>query len=77
MSRLVTEWFKKNQGSETLPSEVKDEIQQMATRFTRLAARNKKTKNFKVTRLLTDGFDASTSKLSPYGQPLFSAVHPV
>lgn len=76
ISRIATEWFKKNQGSTTLPSEVKDEITKMATQLTRLSARNKKTKNFEVTRLLTNWFGAE-SKLSPYGQPLFSAVHPV
>jgi hypothetical protein len=49
----IVEWFKKNQSSDTLPAEVKDEIQKIATQMTRLSARAKKARGFDATRIFT------------------------
>jgi hypothetical protein len=53
MSKAAIEWFKKNQSSDTLPAEVKDEIQKIATQMTRLSARAKKARGFDATRIFT------------------------
>jgi len=60
MSKAVVEWFKKAQASDTLPTEVKEEMTKLATKVSRLSARNRKTKNFLATELLTKGFAVTT-----------------
>lgn len=81
MSKAVMKWLEKAQTSDTIPSEVKDEIEKIATKITRLSARAKKARNFLATRLFTEGFSVTASEWpgspTPYGQPLFSDVHPV
>jgi hypothetical protein len=56
MSRAVVTWLQKAQSDSTIPQEVKDEIQKIATKLARLSARNKKARNFLVTKIFTEGF---------------------
>ena len=81
MSKAVTKWLEKAQMDSTLPGEVKMEISKIANQFTRLSARNRKTRSFLATKLLADGFVSTNAfgpgSATPYGQALFSAAHPI
>lgn len=81
ISRATMEWFKKAKQDDTLPTEVKDEITNLTLDVARLGTRNKKAKNFAVTRLLVNGFtnnaEYGDGSSTPYGKPLFATDHPV
>ena len=80
-SKAVMKWLDKAQSDSTIPGDVKMEISKMANQFTRLSARARKSRNFLATKLLTEGFTSSAAfwpwSATPYGQPLFSASHPI
>ena len=81
MSRAVVTWLQKAQSDSTIPQEVKDEIQKIATKLARLSARNKKARNFLVTKIFTEGFTKLKAfwpgSSTPYGNPLFFNAHPI
>lgn len=81
LSKATIEWLKKAQSDSTLPEDVKMEIQDISSKMVRLSTRNKKTKNFLVTKLFVEWFTGTNAfgpwSKTPYGQPLFSASHPV
>lgn len=81
MSKAMIEWFKKASTDSTLPMDVKDEINKIATKLTRLSARNKKARNFLATRVLTEWFTNTNAywpgSKTPYGNPLFHNAHPI
>lgn len=81
LSKAMIEWFKKAQTDSTLPMDVKDEINKIATKLTRLSSRNKKARNFLATRVLTEWFTANNAfwpwSKTPYGNPLFFNAHPI
>jgi hypothetical protein len=61
LSRATVEWLKKAQSDSTLPEDVKMEIQDISSKMVRLSTRNKKTKNFLVTRLFVEGFTGTNA----------------
>lgn len=81
MSKEVVKWLEKAQSDSTIPTEVKMEIKEIATKITRLSARAKKARNFLATQLLAKGFAVDSAygpgSATPYGQALFSATHPI
>ena len=81
MSKAVVKWLDKARADSTIPGEVKMEIAEIATKISRLSGRVKKARNFLATKLLANWFTATEAfgpgSASPYGQPLFSAVHPI
>lgn len=81
MSKEASKWLMKAQTADTLPATVKEEIGKLANKIVRLPARAKKARNFLATRVLIEWFTNTKpygpGSSTPYGQPLFSASHPV
>jgi len=74
-------WMQKHQKSTTLEKDIKKDIAEIGGSLRRQHASIMIAKNNLMTKILTKGFSISASNgpgsASPYGQPLFSASHPI